>query len=146
MPLLHCYVCYFTNTPSNKYLLSLQFPHHDLTLEAAGPELFVDQNGNYWDVPFSIAADLASVATDSGASYHLCINHVAGSPVQFETQATSEAPATLFLGLCARCAVSFKKNINFWMSEAPKLKMVQPYDMFMSNPHISASALLGKNN
>lgn len=113
-------------------------------MEAAGPELFVDQNGNYWDVPFSLAADIASVNADSGISYHLCINHVVGSPNEVETQSAGGAPSALLPGLSAKCAASFKKNVNIWVSEAPKLSMVQPYDMFLSDPRISASMLLGK--
>ena len=115
-------------------------------MEAAGPELFVDQDGNYWDVPFSVAADLASVSSDFGTSYHLCINHVVGSPIQIGDGSTSGMPTTLLPGLCARCAVSFKKNIDIWRSEAPKLRMVQPYDILLSNPHISAVGILGKNS
>ncbi|CAI9094927.1 OLC1v1030760C2 [Oldenlandia corymbosa var. corymbosa] len=130
--------------PRKKAVLHHKFSHHDLTLEAAGPELFVDEVGNYWDMPFSLTADLSSVCADSGPSYHFCVSHLAGQPLKTESQATGGgAPATLFPGLCARCAVSFKKNIDIWTSEASKLKMVQPYDIFLSNPHISASALIG---
>lgn len=125
--------------------LCLQFPHHTLTVEAAASELFVDQDGNYWNVPFSVAADLASVASDSGTSYHFCINHVSGLPLQIGDESTSVLSTASFPALCAKIAVSMKKNIDIWRSEGPKLKMVQPYDMFLSNPHISASALLGKN-
>uniref|UniRef100_A0A5B7BNP7 Protein TRIGALACTOSYLDIACYLGLYCEROL 4 n=1 Tax=Davidia involucrata TaxID=16924 RepID=A0A5B7BNP7_DAVIN len=130
-------------TPRKKAVLHHKFPHHNLTVEAAWPELFVDQLGAYWDIPFSMAIDLASVASDSGASYHLCINHNVGSPKQFEGQPNSGVPATLLPGLCIKSAFSFKKNIDVWRSKAPKLKMVQPFDIFLSNPHISASGLLG---
>ncbi|KAA8528157.1 hypothetical protein F0562_035592 [Nyssa sinensis] len=130
-------------TPRKKAVLHHKFPHHNLTVEAAWPELFIDQLGAYWDIPFSMAIDLASVASVSGASYHLCVNHNAGLPRQFEGQQTSEVPATLLPGLCVRSAFSFKKNIDIWKSKAPKLKMVQPFDIFLSNPHISASGLLG---
>ncbi|KAL5546645.1 hypothetical protein UlMin_006332 [Ulmus minor] len=50
-----------------------KFPHHDLTMEAVSPGLFLDKAGNYWDVPFLVALDLASVGFDSGVSYHLSI-------------------------------------------------------------------------
>lgn len=115
-------------------------------MEAAGPELFVDQDGNYWNVPFAAAADLASVVPDSDISYHIFINHVVGSPWQIGDESTSGKPATLLPGLCAKCAVSVKKNIDIWRSEVPKLKMVQPYDIFLSNPHISVSGILGKSS
>ncbi|KAL2229631.1 UNVERIFIED_CONTAM: Protein TRIGALACTOSYLDIACYLGLYCEROL 4, chloroplastic [Sesamum indicum] len=142
-------------TPEDTMLLSLEahaddktprkkaFPHHNLTLEATSPALFVDHLGNYWDVPFTWALDLASVASDSGTSCHFCINHTVGSPKQCEEHPMSSEPPSLLPGLCAKCAVSVKKNFDIWRSEAPKIKMVQPYDIFLSNPHISASATLG---
>ncbi|XP_059632042.1 protein TRIGALACTOSYLDIACYLGLYCEROL 4, chloroplastic [Cornus florida] len=128
--------------PRKKAVLHHKFPHHNLTLEAAWPELFVDQLGSYWDVPFSMAIDLASVASNSGASYHVCVNHNAGSPKQCEGQQT-RVPPNLLPGLCIKSAFSFKKNIDIWRSKVPKLRMVQPFDIFLSNPHISASGILG---
>ncbi|KAK3017223.1 hypothetical protein RJ639_007141 [Escallonia herrerae] len=112
-------------------------------LEAAWPGLFIDQHGTYCDVPFTTTIDLASVSADAGASYHVCVNHNGGSPKQFECQPTGSVAATLLPGLCAKGALSLKKNIDIWKSEAQKLKMVQPYDLFLSNPHISASGILG---
>ncbi|XP_057467710.1 protein TRIGALACTOSYLDIACYLGLYCEROL 4, chloroplastic-like [Actinidia eriantha] len=126
-----------------KVVLHHKFLHHNLTVEAAWPELFVDHVGTYWDVPFSVAFDLASIASDSGGSYHFCVNHNAGPPKQHESQLTSGVPMTLLPGLSIRNAFSFKKNVDIWRSKAPKLKMVQPFDILLSNPHISASGLLG---
>ncbi|KAL0388947.1 UNVERIFIED_CONTAM: protein TRIGALACTOSYLDIACYLGLYCEROL 4, chloroplastic [Sesamum radiatum] len=115
-------------TPEDTMLLSLEahgndktprkkaFPHHNLTLEATSPALFVDHLGNYWDVPFTWALDLASVASDSGASCHFCINHTVGSPKQCEDQPMSSVPSSLLPGLCAKCAVSVKKNFDIWRS------------------------------
>lgn len=127
------------------HIFFLQFPNHNLTVEATSPALFVDHLGNYWDVPFTVAMDLASVASDSGTSCHFCINHSAGSPKQCKGQPMSPVPSSLLPGLCAKCAISFKMNFYIWRSEAPKTRMVQPYDILLSNPHISASAILGKN-
>lgn len=124
-----------------------QFLHHNLTMEAAWPGLFVDGNGSYWDVPFSLALDLASATLNSGASYHLFFNNCAGSPKQYEGQHSDELPppAALLPGFTAKGVVSLKKNIDLWRSEASMQKMVQPYDIFLSNPHISASWILGEN-
>lgn len=123
-----------------------QFPHHNLTMEAAWPGLFIDGNGSYWDVPFSLAFDLASTTRDSGASYHLFFNNCAGSPKQYEGQHSDELPPVALLpGFTAKSVVSLKKNIELWRSEASMLKMVQPYDILLSNPHISASWILGEN-
>lgn len=130
----------------NDFIYLLQFPNHNLTVEASSPALFVDHNGNYWDVPFTLAVDLASVASDSGTSCHFCINRSTGSPKQCEGQLKSPVPPSLLPGLCAKCAVCLKKNFYLWRSEAPKTRMVQPYDMLLSNPHISASAILGNYN
>ncbi|KAL0376298.1 UNVERIFIED_CONTAM: protein TRIGALACTOSYLDIACYLGLYCEROL 4, chloroplastic [Sesamum calycinum] len=91
-------------TPEDTMLLSLeahsqhdnythlfwQFPHHNLTLEATSPALFVD---------------------------HL------GSPKQCEDQPMSSVPSSLLPGLCAKCAVSVKKNFDIWRSESPKIKV-----------------------
>lgn len=124
----------------------MKFLNHNLTVEAVSPALFVDKSGNYWDVPFSMAIDLASLASDSGASYHLCLHHNSGSPTPFgDDHTTHEAPATLLPGLSLKSAFSFKQNLDIWRSKAQKLKMVQPYDMFLSTPHVSASGIIGKH-
>lgn len=130
-------------TPRNKAILHHKFPNHNLTVEAASPSLYVDQLGNYWDVPFTMAMNLASVASDSGTSCQFCVNHYTGSPRQVGGQPLSTVPPSLLPGLCAKCAVAVKKNFSIWRSEAPKARMVQPYDILLSNPHISASAILG---
>lgn len=131
-------------THRKKTVLHHKFPNHNLTVEAVSPALFVDKSGNYWDVPFSMAIDFASLASDSGASYHLCMHHNAGSPTPFGgDQTTHEPPATLLPGLSLKTAFSFKENYDIWRSKAQKLRMVQPYDMFLSTPHISASGIIG---
>ena len=109
-------------------------------MEAAWPGLFVDKPGNYWDVPFLVAIDLAS---DSGASYHLCLHHNSGLPKQFDDDQSNQIPATLLPGLSVKSVFAFKKNIDIWRSKAQKLKMVQPFDIFLSTPQISASGIIG---
>ncbi|KAK6160927.1 hypothetical protein DH2020_004308 [Rehmannia glutinosa] len=89
-----------------------RFPNHNLTVEATSLALFVDRFGKYWDVPFTLAVDLASLASDSGTSCHFCINHTAGSPKQCKDQPVSPVPPSLLPGLCAKCAFSFKKNFD----------------------------------
>lgn len=123
-----------------------QFPHHDLTVEAIWPGLFVDKFSNYWDVPFSLALDLASVAPDSGLSYHLTMHHNAGSPTQLGTHDGNSptVPPALRPTLAFKSAFLYKKSIDVWRSTASKLKMVQPYDIFLSDPHVSLSGLIGK--
>ncbi|KAH9766586.1 protein TRIGALACTOSYLDIACYLGLYCEROL 4 [Citrus sinensis] len=131
------------DTSRKKAVFRHKFPNHNFTLEALWPGLFVDKCGNYWDVPFSMAADLASVASDSGPSYHLTMHHNSGLPTQFEGDENSSAvPASLLPGFSLKNAVGYKKNVDIWRSKAQKLKMVQPYDIFLSSPHVSASGII----
>lgn len=113
-------------------------------MEALSPGLYVDSSGTYWDVPSSVAVDLASLAPESGPSYHFCMQYNTGSPEQLEAPQASEVPAALLPGLCLKSAFSYQKNFEIWRSSAPKLKRVLPYDAFLSNPHISASGIVGK--
>ncbi|OAY56228.1 protein TRIGALACTOSYLDIACYLGLYCEROL 4, chloroplastic [Manihot esculenta] len=132
-----------SRTMRKKAILHHKLLNHNLTLEAVSPGLFVDKSGNYWDVPFSMALDLASIASDSGASYHLCTHYNRGSPKLFEGGHTLEVPAALLPGFSVKSAFSLKKNVDIWRSKAQKLKTVQPFDLFLSNPHISASGIIG---
>lgn len=113
-------------------------------MEAVWPGLYVDKAGNYWDVPFLVAVDLASVASTSGASYHLSLLHNLGSPERFNGDGSDQVPTSLLPGLTLKGAFALKRNIEFWRSTTPKLKMVQPFDIFLSNPHVSASGIIGK--
>ncbi|KAG9132134.1 hypothetical protein Leryth_026532 [Lithospermum erythrorhizon] len=130
------------NMLRKKALLTHKFPNHDFTIEAAWEALFTDEQGSYWDKPFTLAVDLASVSSNSGLSYHFCVNHSEGLPKEFEGQSDSQVPITLLPGVSAKSAVAYKKNVGLWRSDAPKLKM-QPYDIFLSDPHISASGTVG---
>lgn len=120
-----------------------KFPQHNLTLGAASPGLFVDEHGTYWDVPLSMAVDFASVASGSGLGYHLCLQQNSGQPKHFGGNETREIPVHLMPGLCAKGAISLKKNVDMWRKKDGKLKMVQPYDVFLSDPHISGSGIIG---
>lgn len=126
-----------------KAIFHQKLPKHNLTLEAAWPGLFVDKNGTYWDVPLSMAIDLASVTAASGLSYHLCLQHNRGQPNHFGGDKTSNIPMSLLSGFCARAAISMKKSIDLWRTKEGKLKMVQPYDVFLSDPHISVLGTIG---
>lgn len=123
----------------------MQLPQHNLTLEAAWPGLFIDKKGTYWDVPLSLAIDLASISSCSGLSYHLCLQHNSGHPKHFGGCQADKVPAALLPGLCMKAAFSFKKDVEFWRKKEGKLKMVQPYDIFLSDPHVSGSGTVGKH-
>jgi hypothetical protein len=115
-------------------------------VEAVYPGLFVDKIGDYWDVPFSMAIGLASMTTsDSSVGYHLSAHYTSGSPKQFESIENQDkrVPWTLLPGLAFKSVFSYRKSLDIWRSETPKLKLVQPYDIFLSNPHVSASGMIG---
>ncbi|XP_040861192.1 protein TRIGALACTOSYLDIACYLGLYCEROL 4, chloroplastic [Glycine max] len=136
-----------TEKPRGKAVFHHKFPDHDLKVEAVYPGHFVDTTSNYWDVPFSVAVDLASVTTsDSSTAYHLSAHYTSGSPKQFENiqnQNDRVPPPTLLPGLAFKSVFSYRKKVDIWRSEAKKLKLVQPYDIFLSNPHVSASGIIG---
>ncbi|ERN02018.1 protein TRIGALACTOSYLDIACYLGLYCEROL 4, chloroplastic [Amborella trichopoda] len=127
----------------NKAIFHHKLPEHNLTLEAAAPGLFVDKKGNYWDVPLSLAIDLASLPSTSGLGYHLCVHHNMGEPKKFGSGHIIGIPSTLLPGTSAKAALSFQKSVDIWRSKEGKVKNVQPYDMFLSDPHVSASGLIG---
>ncbi|KAF6167190.1 hypothetical protein GIB67_029828 [Kingdonia uniflora] len=119
------------------------FPNHNLTVETVWPGLFVDNVGTYWDVPLMTQIDLASNSSDSGPSYHLCLHHNSGTAKELVGDQAGPIPPSLLPGLCVKTAFSIKKNMDIWRSKAGKLKMVQPFDIFLSDPCISASGILG---
>ncbi|WVZ88131.1 hypothetical protein U9M48_034681 [Paspalum notatum var. saurae] len=121
----------------------LQFPHQNLTFQASWPGLFVDKNGVYWDVPLSLSADLASVGSCSGLSYHLLLQQNSGDPKCFGGFENNNVPVALLPGLCAKAAVSIKKSIDAWRKKEDKLKNVQPYDAFLSDSHVSFTGIVG---
>ena len=123
----------------------VQFPRFNLTLERVWPGLFIDKHGNYWDVPVTLAADLASVTSDSGTGYHLSLQHISGSATPAEGNKTNEVPANLLPGLHLKSAISFKKNVEFWRSQGKKLKLVLPFDLFLSSSHVSGTCLIGES-
>lgn len=126
-----------------KAVLHHKFLQHDLIIEAARPGLFVDKNGSYWDVPSSVSVDLASNVSDSGLSYHLCVQHNSGSPKNLKAGEDTEVPSSLLSDLCAKSAFCFTKNVDIWRKKDGKVKMVQPYDMFLSDPHVSVAGNIG---
>ncbi|XP_042476637.1 protein TRIGALACTOSYLDIACYLGLYCEROL 4, chloroplastic [Macadamia integrifolia] len=129
--------------PRNKAVFNHKFPWHDLTVEAVWPDLFVDKVGTYWDVPLLMTIDLASLPSDSGFSNHFTVHYNGGEPKQFDGDQIGQIPPTLLPGICAKHAFSIKKDVDIWRNKAGKLKMVQPYDIFLSDPHISASGIIG---
>lgn len=127
----------------SKAVLHHKFLQHDLIIEAARPGLFVDKNGNYWDMPSSVSVDLASNVSDSGLSYHLCLQHNSGCAKNLKSGEDNQVPSSLLPELCAKSAFCFTKNVDIWRKKEGKVKMVQPYDMFLSDPHVSVAGNIG---
>lgn len=136
--LLACEAHGDTEIARKKAVFHHKFPRHDLTMEAAWPGLFIDKHGNYWDVPVFVAADLASVTCDSGASYHLCLQHISGPAKQVGGGESRHIPTSLLPGVCLKSAFCFKKNIDLWRSQTKK-----SFDVLLSNPHVSATGIVG---
>ncbi|KAL8167433.1 hypothetical protein V2J09_008932 [Rumex salicifolius] len=121
------------------------FPNHELIMEAVSPALVMDEHATFWDVPLMMAIDLASVAAGCGPSYHLSMHHISGSAKQFEgnNNQISAVPCALHPGLSLKAALALNKNVDLWRSQSEKLKLVQPYDILISDPHVSASGIIG---
>lgn len=94
-------------------------------------------------MPLSLSADLASVGSSSGLSYHLLLQQNSGEPKCFGGDEADDVPIALLPGLCAKAAVSIKKSIDAWRKKEDKLKGVQPYDIFLSDSHVSLTGIVG---
>ncbi|XP_010486226.1 PREDICTED: protein TRIGALACTOSYLDIACYLGLYCEROL 4, chloroplastic-like isoform X2 [Camelina sativa] len=130
-------------TPRAKAIFNHKFPLHNLTAEAFWPGLFVDKHGEYWDVPLSMAIDLASLPAESGLSYHLCLHHNSGSPKKFNSDTMEVPPPSLLPGLSLKSAVSYRSNMDLWRGTTPKLETCKPFDIFLSSPHVAVSGIIG---
>ncbi|CAA7017119.1 unnamed protein product [Microthlaspi erraticum] len=139
------YKCDLDKNPRAKAVYNHKFPLHNLTAEAVWPGLFVDKHGEYWDVPLSMAIDLASLPAESGPSYHLCLHHNRGSPKKFNSDATEVPlpPPSLLPGVSLKSAVSYRTNMDLWRGTTPKLETCKPYDIFLSSPHVSVTGIIG---
>jgi hypothetical protein len=103
----------------------------------------VDKHGEYWDVPLSMAIDLASLPAESGPSYHLCLHHNSGSPKKLHSDTMEVPPPSLLPGLSLKSAVSYRTNMDLWRGTTPKLETCKPYDVFLSSPHVAVSGIIG---
>ncbi|KAI4345319.1 hypothetical protein L6164_012451 [Bauhinia variegata] len=142
----------------HKMMLFHKLPAHDLTLEAAWPQLFIDQKGKYWDVPESISLDLSSLVSDTGLRYRFGIHKNGGDP-QAVNGIDGNPPPSLMPGLCAKAAFSFEKIRYFWRDEQAieNLKRRRtyqpvegpipppPYDLRLAEPQSAISGIIGGN-
>ena len=125
-----------------------QLPNHDVTVEAAWPELFIDKNGKYWDVPTSFSFDVSSLVSDSGLRYRFGLHKNGGDPQTLvSSDGEEKIPLALLPGLFAKAAFSYEKNRDFWREKDKKDEKEMPwlssYDERLKEPHASVSAILG---
>ncbi|XP_042491511.1 protein TRIGALACTOSYLDIACYLGLYCEROL 4, chloroplastic [Macadamia integrifolia] len=135
-----------------KAMLFHKLPHHDVTLEAAWPELFIDRNGKYWEVPESISLDLSSLVSESGLRYRFSIHKNSGHP-QAVNGTIGDPPLALMPGLCAKTAFSYEKSMDFWRQKETKKEMMvktdkgfywrPSYDVRLREPHAAISGIIG---
>uniref|UniRef100_A0A1J3IPQ7 Protein TRIGALACTOSYLDIACYLGLYCEROL 4, chloroplastic n=1 Tax=Noccaea caerulescens TaxID=107243 RepID=A0A1J3IPQ7_NOCCA len=136
----------------------LMFVHplekHDLTVEAAWPDLFLDHKGRFWDVPESLSFDVSSLAHDSGLRYRFGVHKGKGNPQPVNAAAESgsgdDAPTSLLPGLCAKAAVSYKANRDLWRPQAEEeddadTPVFLPYDIRLKEPHAAISGIIGSS-
>lgn len=123
----------------------MQLPDHDLTLEAAWPQLFVDHKGKYWDVPESLSVDLSSLVSESGLRYRFGIHKNGGNP-QAVSATDGNPPLSLLPGLCAKAAFSYEKIKYFWRDKGSVEQQNEelfPYDVRLKEPHAAVSGMIG---
>ncbi|XP_050237908.1 protein TRIGALACTOSYLDIACYLGLYCEROL 4, chloroplastic [Mercurialis annua] len=138
-------------TPRYKTMLFHQLPSHDITLEAAWPELFLDHKARYWDVPESISLDMASLISDSGFRYRFGLHKNNGRPKAVNAT-NDESPLALMPGICAKAAFSYEKSKDFWRKKLTKDNGAKegkgsisssPYDVRLGQPHAAISGIIG---
>lgn len=130
-----------------KVMVFHKLADHDLTLEAAWPQLFVDHKGKYWDVPESLSVDLSSLVSESGLRYRFGIHKNGGIPKAMNAT-EGNPPLSLLPGLCAKAAFSYEKTKYFWRDKGDVEKEneeVFPYDERLKEPHAAVSGMFGSS-
>ncbi|XP_073144814.1 protein TRIGALACTOSYLDIACYLGLYCEROL 4, chloroplastic [Henckelia pumila] len=135
-----------------KAMLFHKLPDHDITLEAAWPELFIDRKGKYWEVPESISLDCSSLVSESGLRYRFGIHKNNGFP-QAVGSIDGETPLPLLPGICAKAAFSYEKSKDLWRqieTEEDVIKKAETdqswhpsYDIRFKEPHAAISGIMG---
>lgn len=136
--------------------LFLQLPHHDINVDAAWPELFIDHKGQYWDVPESISLDLSSLKSESGLRYRVGLHKNGGIPRALNSANNDDPPPALMPGLCAKAAFSFEKNKYLWRVKERKQDLMEKtdkgewywkpsYDVRLKEPHAAISGIVGQS-
>ncbi|XP_027908418.1 protein TRIGALACTOSYLDIACYLGLYCEROL 4, chloroplastic [Vigna unguiculata] len=129
----------------SKGMLYRKLPQHDLTVEVALPQLFLDHKGKYWDVPVSLSVDLASLLSPSGLRWRVGLHKNGGNPQQVNAT-DGNPPLSLQPGLCLKGATSYEKIIYFWRDKSTAEEgneEVVPYDVRLNEPHSAVFGVIG---
>ncbi|CAJ1948859.1 unnamed protein product [Sphenostylis stenocarpa] len=128
-----------------KVMVYHKLPDHDLTLEAAWPQLFVDHKGKYWDVPQSLSVDMSSLLSPFGLRYRIGIHKNGGNPQQVNAT-DANPPLSLLPGLCVKAAISYEKIKYFWRDKVAVEEgneEMTPYDVRLGEPHSAVFGTIG---
>ncbi|KAM3323152.1 protein TRIGALACTOSYLDIACYLGLYCEROL 4, chloroplastic [Capsicum chacoense] len=138
--------------PRSRAMLFHKLPDHDITLEAAWPELYIDHKGRYWEVPESISLDCSSLVSENGLRYRFGLHKSSGHPGAVDN-ITDEPPHSLMQGICGKAALSYEKSKDFWrikekkedvIIETDKGRIYNPsYDIRLREPHAAVSGIIG---
>ncbi|KAJ0960354.1 hypothetical protein J5N97_001804 [Dioscorea zingiberensis] len=127
-----------------------RLPNHDITMEAASPDLFLDSKGAYWDVPNTLSLDVASLVSDSGFRYRFGLHRNGGSAEARKRSLSINTPLALMPGTWAKAAFSFEKSKDLWRVREKKASrsreeptQLPPYDIRLKEPHSSVSGIIG---
>ncbi|KAF5185599.1 Trigalactosyldiacylglycerol 4 protein [Thalictrum thalictroides] len=136
----------------SKAMFLHKLPQHDITLEAAWPELFIDRNGRYWDVPESVSLDMLSLISDSGLRYRFGVHKNSGSP-QAVNVTNGDPPLALMPGVCAKASFSYEKSRDIWRQMEKQKDIIiktdrgkfwwPSYDVRLKEPHAAISGIIG---
>ena len=124
-------------------------------MEAGWPELYIDHNGKYWEVPLSISLDCTSLISDSGLRYRFGVQKNGGYPQAVDTS-PGEVPLALMPGLCAKAAFSFEKSKDLWRQKETDedlfvrasngSRYLRPaYDIRLKEPFAAISGIFGNS-
>eukprot|EP00249_Psilotum_nudum_P013024 c24110_g1_i2 orf=360-1826(-) len=116
---------------------------HDIILEAACHEKCVDRRARFWNLPWLLSLDLASIVNELGIRYRLGVHHSTTVGSDSARRETMPISCGAVPGTCARAAVSLEKKVDFWKGNEMQHKKKKPYNFFASRPHITLSGIFG---
>ncbi|KAH9320781.1 hypothetical protein KI387_015420, partial [Taxus chinensis] len=123
-------------------VLHHKLQQHDVSIETSWHGRFVQTQGSSWNAPLSTSINFESRESDSGLRYRLGIRHNSGLPQECDNKDGAEIPWVVSPGLCAKAAVSIEKHARIWKDQSSLKKRRKPYNLFLSQPHVTVSAII----